>query len=236
MSGLFEYPAERPSLPLTHTLAPVMNHSSCLTIIRSVSDHFHSRLQPPSSSTCSRPVLWRAPRELLCHAPASTSGFYPCARDLRSRGNPFASKSDILDLVALENACFNTDFYRPHRFSWSQFASYLRNPRAIFFIAIQQGVLLGYIAGYRGARSQPVSARIESLAVAQAVQTRGMGGLLLRHSMEVTQRGCTRVTIEVAVANRSARRFFSHRGFKEAGRLTTYYDSQYDGIRMQREL
>ncbi len=147
------------------------------------------------------------------------------------------SKGDIPDVVAIENACFNTDFYRPHRFRRSQFASYLRNPRAIFFVAVQQDVLLGYIAGYRGARSQPVSARIESLAVAQAVQTRGTGGLLLRHfTEEVKQRGCKRVTIEVAVANRCARRFFCHRGFKEAGRLATYYGSQYDGIRMQREL
>jgi hypothetical protein len=40
----------------------------------------------------------------------------------------------------------------------------------------------------------------------------GMGGLLLRHfTEEVTQRGCTRVTIEVAAANRSARRFLSSR-------------------------
>lgn len=82
------------------------------------------------------------------------------------------SKSDIPDWVALEKACFNTDFYRPHRFSRSQFASCLRNPRAIFFVAVQQGVLLGYIAGYLRARSRRISARIVSLTVAPAVRTK----------------------------------------------------------------
>ena len=147
------------------------------------------------------------------------------------------SESDIPDLLALEHACFDVPYYRPHRFTHSEFVSYLQNPAAIFLAAMQQQLLVGYIAGYRGVRSRSRSARIESIAVAPAARRRGTGGLLLwRFLDEAKRRGSSRVTLEVAEANESAIQFFAIRGFKPVRRLPAYYGDRYDGLRLGRAL
>lgn len=147
------------------------------------------------------------------------------------------SESDIQDLLALEHACFDAPCYRPHRFTRSEFLSYLRTPDAVFLAAMQRQLLIGYIAGYRGVRSRNRSARIESLAVAPAARRRGIGGLLLRRFLdEAKRRGSSRVTLEVAEVNERARQFFATLGFKPVRRLPAYYGGRYDGLRLGRAL
>ena len=148
-----------------------------------------------------------------------------------------ASGSDIPSLLALERACFDTSYYRPHRFSRSQFRFYLRNPDAIYFVAVQQTVLLGYIAGSHGHRGRHGTARIESIAEATAARVRGIGRNLMRRFLqEARRRGRRRVTLEVAKANERAIQFFSTQGFKPVCRLAAYYGARYDGLRMTRDL
>lgn len=147
------------------------------------------------------------------------------------------SEGDIQDLLALEHVCFDAPYYRPHRFTPSEFVSYLRNPDAVFWAAMQQQLLIGYIAGYRGVRSRSRSARIESLAVAPTARRRGIGGLLMRRFLdEAKRRGSRRVTLEVAEANERARPFFATLGFKPVRRLAAYYGGRYDGLRLGRAL
>jgi ribosomal-protein-alanine N-acetyltransferase len=147
------------------------------------------------------------------------------------------SERDMPDLLALEQECFDTEYYRPHRFNRSQFASFLRNPRAIIFVAVRHGLLLGYVAGSCGAGARRGAARIESLAVVPAARNQGIGGLLMRRFIEeAKRRGAKRVTIEVATANTGAVRFFTNRGFDPVRRLPAYYGNRYDGLRMRREL
>lgn len=90
------------------------------------------------------------------------------------------SESDILALLALQRACFDTLYYRPHRFSRSQFMFYLQNPGASFFGAVQQTVLLRYMGGSRGPRARQATARIQSIVVATAARARGIGRNLMR--------------------------------------------------------
>ncbi|HXF93667.1 MAG TPA: N-acetyltransferase [Nitrospiraceae bacterium] len=147
------------------------------------------------------------------------------------------SEDDLPELLALEKACFDSPYYRPHQFNRSQFTSFLRNPRAIFLVAVRHGLLLGYLAGTCGAGSRRGTARIDSLAVAPGMRNQGVGGLLLRRFIEEAQRrGSKRVTIEVARANTDAIRFFTNRGFSPVRRLPAYYGGRYDGLRMRRQL
>lgn len=146
-------------------------------------------------------------------------------------------EDDLPELLAVEQDCFDTPYYRPHRFTRSQFTAYLRNPRAIFWVAVQRGLLLGYVAGSCGTGSRRGAGRIESLAVVQAARKQGVGGLLMRRFIEeAKRRGSKRVTIEVAMANTHAIRFFTNRGFSPVRRLPGYYGDRYDGLRMRREL
>ncbi len=147
------------------------------------------------------------------------------------------SEDDLPVLLALEKACFDSPYYRPHRLNRSQFASYLQNLRTIFLVADRHGLLLGYLAGTCGAGSQRGAGRIESLAVVPAARNQGVGGLLLRRFIEeAKRRGSKRVTIEVAMANTGAIRFFTNHGFEPVRRLPAYYGGRYDGLRMRRQL
>lgn len=134
-------------------------------------------------------------------------------------------------LVELEQICFR-GYYAPHRFMRIQFRTYVRNERALCFVAMRDGSLLGYVAGTVG-RGRGSSARLDSLAVHPRHHGRGLGGRLLRHFLTAARRrGCGGVTLEVAVANERALRFFTERGFHGTSRLPGYYTPRHDGLRM----
>lgn len=146
------------------------------------------------------------------------------------------ASEDLPDLCALEKECFR-GYYRAHRFSRSEFMAYLRSEQAICFIAVLHATLIGYVAGIvRVARARR-SARLTSIAVSPSARRRGTGGLLMQRFLEeARRRDCTIMTLEVAVANEEAIRFFSRAGFKRLRRLPAYYSPRMDGIRMRREM
>lgn len=143
--------------------------------------------------------------------------------------------ADLAALVELEQVCFR-DYYAPHRFMRIHFKTYMRNERALCFVAMCDGSLLGYVAGLvRGRQAQ--RARLDSLAVAPQQEGRGVGSRLLRRFlMEARRRGCAGVTLEVALANDRALRFFDERGFRATSKLPGYYTPRHDGLRMQSPL
>jgi len=166
-------------------------------------------------------------------APAALHGHRQDSRKLRVRRG---RQSDVARLVCLENECFG-GWYAEHRFSESDFCAYLRNRRSILLVAIGQSCLVGYVAGaVRTSRSES-SARIESIAALPAYRQQGVGGRLVRRFVhEATGQGCRAVTLEVAVVNGDAIRFFSRRGFRRTRRLPSYYGHGMDGVRMKLDL
>ncbi len=144
-----------------------------------------------------------------------------------------ATQEDVPDLLGIENACF-VGYYASHRFSPSHFKAYLRNGRAILFVAAGSSSLLGYIAGHVKPGRPIASARMDSIAVASQARHRGIGTLLLQRFLaEARRQGCRAVALEVAVANEGAVRFFSRLGFRPYRRLPAYYSPAHDGIRMK---
>ena len=145
-------------------------------------------------------------------------------------------KKDIIPLVALENVCF-TDYYRAHRFAKSNFQSYLRQNRTIFFVAIKEPSLIGYVAGHiRSVKSQ-IESHLDSIAVLPESRNQGIGNQLLQHFIaESKRRSCQCIILEVANANKNGIHFFTRRGFQITYLLPSFYGKRVDGLLMKLEI
>jgi len=145
-----------------------------------------------------------------------------------------ADKSDIADLVELDDECFDAYYYRKTKFSKSDFQAYLRCGKSIFLVAVLNSHLIGYIAGQLCALQVRSIARLDSIAVSSVERRKGIGSDLLQLFVEeVKRRACMMVLLEVAEANKEGLDFFSNRGFQRIGDLPEYYGRGLDGVLMQ---
>jgi ribosomal protein S18 acetylase RimI-like enzyme len=146
------------------------------------------------------------------------------------------SKFDIRGLVTLENECFDT-YYRQHKFSKAHFTYYLQNKQAIFLVAVLNTSIIGYVAGSVRTTRFESSAHLDSIAVSQFHQRRGIGSQLINCFFEeAKQQACTSVILEVATANKNGILFFTREGFEKIRMLREYYDEGIDGILMRFDL
>ena len=58
-----------------------------------------------------------------------------------------AGKSDIRDLVDLDDECFDTYYYEKTKFSRSEFRAYLCCKKSVLLVAVRDSRLVGYVAG-----------------------------------------------------------------------------------------
>jgi ribosomal protein S18 acetylase RimI-like enzyme len=145
-----------------------------------------------------------------------------------------ADKSDISDLVELDEECFDSYFYAKTKFGKSDFKAYLRSRKSIFFVAVRDSHLVGYVAG--SVRNSEVlsTAHLDSIAVTLMERRQGIGNDLLQQFIqEAKQQDCTSVFLEVAKANEDGLDFFSKRGFRAIADLPEYYGKGLDGILME---
>ncbi len=146
-------------------------------------------------------------------------------------------EADLPDLVLLENECFDAWYYRDHRFGEPQFRTYIRRTGSVFLVVEWQSSVVGYVAGSVSTRRSGAAARIDSLAVLPAFRQKGVGQRLLSHFLQAArENGCRTVTLEAAVANEAAIRFFITHGFRRIRRLPSYYGGGVDGVRMKHDL
>ncbi len=142
--------------------------------------------------------------------------------------------NDIRELFRIERDCFKS-YYQTHRFTEKQFNYYVRNPLSICIIAILNGEIVGYVLGISQQGRLRHIVRLYSIAVLEHERQMGTGsGLLRRFIKETKKRGANVVSLEVAKANMSAKRFFLKAGFYETGSMPDYYGKGYHGIRMKR--
>ncbi len=145
-----------------------------------------------------------------------------------------AREQDISDVAALEKSCFDTYYYRNHRFSELQLTDYLRSKRAIFLVATRKTTLIGYIAGLIRGSGSELSVRVETIAVSPGLREKGVGSRLLRRFIHDGKlRGCKSIALQVATANKSGIHFFAKLGFRKIRRLPAYYGKGVDGILMK---
>lgn len=146
-----------------------------------------------------------------------------------------AKDIDIPDLICLEDKCFST-YYKKHRFNKAEFANYLRRKRAILLVARLSSLLVGYAAGSLKSTRFQLSVSLDSIAVLPMSQGKGIGDQLMQCFIkEAKRRGCKKITLVVAVANKNGIMFFSNRGFQNIRLLPAYYGKGLDGILMKLE-
>ena len=145
-----------------------------------------------------------------------------------------ANKSDIPDLVDLDDECFDTYYYRKTKFSELNFQDYLSCNKSILLVAVHDCGLVGYVAGTVRTSGVRLIAHLDSIAVSSIARRKGVGSQLLHlFIQEAKQRTCMKVMLEVATANEEGLRFFSKRGFLKNRDLPRYYGRGLDGVSMR---
>jgi len=145
-----------------------------------------------------------------------------------------ADKSDIPDLVELDDAYFDTYYYKKTKFSKSDFQAYLRCRKSIFLVAVFGAHIGGYVAGRVRTSQGRLISHLDSIAVSSVERRQGIGGNLLQlFIQEAKRRACIMVLLEVAKANEEGRDFFSKRGFRKIADLPEYYGRDLDGELME---
>ena len=148
-----------------------------------------------------------------------------------------ANKSDIPDMVDLDDKCFDTYFYRKTKFSTSDFQAYLRCKASSLLVAVGDLRIAGYVAGTVYTSGARPIAHLDSIAVSSAARNKKIGSCLLDIFIQgAKQRGCTAVLLEVAEANKTGLDFFSNRGFQKIDVLMEYYGKGLNGVLMQKRI
>ena len=122
----------------------------------------------------------------------------------------------VARVAALEQICFA----RP----WSLRAleEELRNPMAVYFTALSEREVVGYV----GMHCILGEGYITNLAVSPAHRRRGVARALLGALLDSAHRQkLTLLTLEVRASNAAAIALYSERGFVSAGLRKSYYDA-----------
>lgn len=133
-------------------------------------------------------------------------------------------KEHISQIAALEKECFKNPW------SENMLISELESKIAHYFVAQNEGCVLGYIGMYVTADI----ANITNVAVKKENRRCGIAGSLLKTLInEAKEQKLCFVTLEVRAGNSPAIALYTQMGFKEEGRRKGYYrDNNEDALIM----
>jgi ribosomal-protein-alanine N-acetyltransferase len=140
---------------------------------------------------------------------------------------------DIEPVMAIERELFGDEAWTDTMF-WSELAQ--RDTRMYL---VQDGEADGRLTAYAGLCSYPPhEAYVQTIAVTEAAQGRGLGTeLLTRLIDEAMRRGSEHLDLEVRADNETAQRMYRKHGFTQTGIRRRYYQpSGTDAIVMRKEL
>ncbi|WP_232361110.1 GNAT family N-acetyltransferase/peptidase C39 family protein [Paraneptunicella aestuarii] len=141
-----------------------------------------------------------------------------------------AQVEDLKELVALENASFETD-----RLSKRQFKYWLNSDHCVFTVVEQAGMLMGY--GLVIMRKGTRLARLYSIAVSKSARGLGLGKQLLQHLEQQTAAlNKLFLRLEVAKNNTVAISMYESMGYRIFGTYQNYYADHSDAYRMQKAI
>ncbi len=142
---------------------------------------------------------------------------------------------DFDRLLEIDQACFVEGI----AYNADEMRFFLSMPSAITLVCEESGKIQGFIVAdrFRQRRASRFMGRIITIDVAPPAQRDGLGTLLLTAAeKELRQAGCEYVSLEVAVDNESALRFYKKHGYSVVGVLPRYYLDSIDGLLMSKEL
>jgi ribosomal-protein-alanine N-acetyltransferase len=131
------------------------------------------------------------------------------------------------ELAALHAACFAA--------AWSEreFASLLQTAGVTALILRGDGEARGLVV----VRQALDEAEILTIGIAPHARVSGRGGQLLAAAQDgLMQAGCSRVFLEVSVANTAAQRLYARAGYRQVGLRKAYYADGTDALVLEKWL
>ncbi len=144
-------------------------------------------------------------------------------------------REDFERLLEIDQACFLEGI----AYNADEMRYFLSMPSAITLVGVGGGTIQGFIIAdrFRQRRGSRFMGRIITIDVAPDVQHGGLGTLLLTAAEnELRQADCDYVSLEVAVDNQSALRFYKKHGYSLLKVLPRYYLDSIDGLLMGKKL
>ncbi|UPG90159.1 GNAT family N-acetyltransferase [Luteibacter aegosomaticola] len=142
-----------------------------------------------------------------------------------------AEVSDLDDLVALEEATFDTD-----RLSRAQYRKHLDSETAQVLVAsANHRRFLGTAVVFY--RKGTTVARLYSIATKPQARGKGVGSALIEAAEEAARlRGCRALRLEVRKDNGVAIRLYERMGYRHIGEYAKYYGDGADALRLEKAL
>ncbi|MGN6481245.1 GNAT family N-acetyltransferase [Luteibacter sp.] len=142
-----------------------------------------------------------------------------------------AEVSDLDDLVALEDATFDTD-----RLSRAQYRKHLDSETAQVLVAsANHRRFLGTAVVFY--RKGTTIARMYSIATKPQARGKGVGSALIEAAEDAARgRGCRALRLEVRKDNGVAIRLYERMGYHRIGEYAKYYGDGADALRLEKTL
>jgi [ribosomal protein S18]-alanine N-acetyltransferase len=116
---------------------------------------------------------------------------------------------------------------------------FLSRPSAVRIVGEEAGKIHGFIIAdrFRPRRSQQCMGQIITIDVLPEARRSGLGSLLMNAAEEkIKEAGCTYVSLETAVDNLAAMRFYKKHGYVGLKILPNYYLESIDALLMGKKL
>jgi ribosomal-protein-alanine N-acetyltransferase len=142
---------------------------------------------------------------------------------------------DFPRLLEIDQSCFVEGI----AYSKEEMRYFLGVPTAISLVGLQDDKIMGFVITdrFRPRRASRSMGKIITIDVAPPAQHSGLGTLLMSSAeAELKQAGCDYVSLEVAVDNEPALRFYKKHGYSVLKTLPRYYLDSIDGLLMGKRL
>ena len=142
---------------------------------------------------------------------------------------------DFPRLLEIDQSCFVEGI----AYSQEEMRYFLGMPKAISLVALESDAIQGFLIAdhFRPRRALRSVGKIITIDVSPAAQHGGIGTLLMTAAeAELKQVGCDYVSLEVAVDNEPALRFYKKHGYSILKVLPRYYLDSIDGLLMGKKL
>lgn len=141
-----------------------------------------------------------------------------------------AVAGDLRRLWEIDQICFEPGI----AYSRGELRRFFELPGAECLVSEDGGAIDGFALGYPGGRDL---AHVVTLDVLPTARRRGVGRQLLEGLLErLRSAGARRPILEVDVRNVGAIAFYRRLGFRETGRIESYYGPGLDAYEMTREI
>lgn len=136
-----------------------------------------------------------------------------------------ATIKDIPSIYAIEKITF-IDPWTVEHFMYEL----VDNPFAFFYVAEEQGVIIGYIDFWKTFEI----GQINNLAVVTPLRGKGIGKILMQEAIKyLSKHECTHITLEVRMSNTVAIQLYHRLGFITLLTKPKYYQNGEDAYFMQ---